>query len=141
MSSKHSVILDAKINTRTNHSNAGVSTTESTDVRNCVHRCIVSSLTHSDQQPHLERIKWRNDTVLDRTSNNTIDTFDSTFRGSNRLVFAEVYAFQSWEMTLDHRRAPLNSVVRRQSDRPHMTPDNAMVDRIVLLHYFEWTCY
>lgn len=33
MSSKHNVILDAKISTSTNHSNAGVSTTARTDLR------------------------------------------------------------------------------------------------------------
>lgn len=33
MSSKHSVILDAKMSTSTNHSNAGVSTTARTDRR------------------------------------------------------------------------------------------------------------
>lgn len=47
-------MLDAKIKTKINHSNAGVPTTESTDVRACVHCCPHFVFKQSNQHGHLE---------------------------------------------------------------------------------------
>lgn len=53
MSSKQRVTLDAKINTRMNHSKAGVSTTERTACRIRVHFRPNLVCRHLSQQPHL----------------------------------------------------------------------------------------
>lgn len=47
-------MLDAKIKTNINHSNAGVPTTESTDVRACVQFCPHVVFKQSNQHGHLE---------------------------------------------------------------------------------------
>lgn len=53
ISSKHNVILEAKIRIRTNHSNAGVSTMFSTDVLTSVHFCPSFVFANLNQQGHL----------------------------------------------------------------------------------------
>lgn len=54
MSSKQSVIEEAKIKTKIIHSNAGVSTTESTAVRTSVHFFPSSVFKHFSMQLHLQ---------------------------------------------------------------------------------------
>jgi len=53
ISSKHSVILEANINTRTNHSNAGVSTTDNTARRTPIQRTPNFVSIHLFQHGHL----------------------------------------------------------------------------------------
>lgn len=53
ISSKHNVILEAKISIRTNHSNAGVSTMLRTAVRTPVHFCPSFVFANLNQQGHL----------------------------------------------------------------------------------------
>lgn len=54
MSSKHNVTLEANINTKINHSKAGVSTTPSTICRICVHLRPTFVFMHFSKQMHLE---------------------------------------------------------------------------------------
>lgn len=136
MSSKHSVMLDAKISTSTNHSKAGVSTTEHTAVRAFV-QCMPHLVsTNFCQQGHLRTLtvtahRIKNQRLVISIKRTHFRTSRSIAAENSRPVHGAAFFGQNLEMTLDPRRDLWNFVVHLRLDRPHKILNNARDDRIM----------